>query len=101
MASFTLKVNGATQNVSVDADTPLLYVLRNDLGLDGPKFGCGLDQCGACTGIMNGRAVRSCVTPMSRAVGTDVVTVDGLGTVEQPHPIQQLLRDQQAGQCGY
>jgi nicotinate dehydrogenase subunit A len=87
--------------VDVEPDTPLLYVLRNDLGLDGPKFGCGLDQCGACTVIMNGRAVRSCVTAMSRAAGADVVTLEGLGTVEQPHPIQQAFIDEQAAQCGY
>src|SRR5258708_5462985 len=86
--------NGRSVSLDVEPDTPLLYVLRNDLGLDGPKFGCGLDQCGACTVIMNGRAVRSCVTPMSRAAGTDVVTVEGLGTVEQPHPLQQAFIDE-------
>ena len=94
-------VNGRSYSLDVESDTPLLYVLRNDLGLDGPKFGCGLDQCGACTVIMNGRAVRSCVTAMSRAAGADVVTLEGLGTVEQPHPIQQAFIDEQAAQCGY
>jgi len=94
-------VNGRAYSVDAEPETPLLYVLRNDLGLDGPKFGCGLDQCGACAVIMNGRAVRSCVTPMSRAVGAEVVTLEGLGTVEQPHPIQQAFIDEQAAQCGY
>src|SRR5579872_4937460 len=98
---ISLQVNGTSHGVEVEPDTPLLYVLRNDLELNGPKFGCGLDQCGACTVIMDGRAVRSCVTPMSRAADTQVVTLEGLGTIDQPHPLQQAFIDEQAAQCGY
>jgi nicotinate dehydrogenase subunit A len=96
-----LTVNGRSVSVDVEPETPLLYVLRNDLGLNGPKFGCGLSQCGACTVIMNGRDTRSCVTPMSAAAGADVVTLEGLGTEDNPHPIQQAFIDEQAAQCGY
>ena len=95
-----LAVNGRTHVVEADPDTPLLYVLRNDLGLNGPKFGCGLNQCGACEVIIGGRAVRSCVTPLS-AVRGEVTTLEGLGTAENPHPIQQAFIDEQAAQCGY
>ncbi len=101
MSALNLSVNGRSYTVDVEPDTPLLYVLRNDLELNGPKFGCGLNQCGACTVIMNGRSVRSCVTPVSRAVGAEVTTLEGLGTVDNPHPIQQAFIDEQAAQCGY
>jgi nicotinate dehydrogenase subunit A len=100
MAVLTLTVNGTPRRVDVDPDTPLLYVLTDDLGLKGPKFGCGLGQCGACTVIVGDQAVRSCVTPVSRVSGS-VVTLDGLGTVERPHPIQQAFIDEQAVQCGF
>jgi nicotinate dehydrogenase subunit A len=98
---FQLQVNGGTLAVSVTPDTPLLYVLRNDAKLNGPKFGCGLGQCGACTVLVDGVATRSCVTPVS-AVGTaKVVTLDGLGTLERPHSLQRAFIDEQAAQCGY
>lgn len=100
MAELTLTVNGTPRRVDVDPDTPLLYVLTDDLGLKGPKFGCGLGQCGACTVIVGDQAVRSCVTPASRVTG-NVVTLDGLGSVERPHPIQQAFIDEQAVQCGF
>lgn len=96
-----LTVNGVSRTVEVDPDTPLLYVLRNDLALNGPKFGCGLGECGACTVIMDGTATRSCVTPVQAAQGREVVTLEGLGTVEHPHPVQQAFIDSQAAQCGY
>jgi len=86
MANFTLRVNGVDQNLSVEADTPLLYVLRNDVGLNGPKFGCGLAQCGACTVLIDGKPVRSCVTPVS-AVKGPVSTIEGLGSADQLHPL--------------
>jgi nicotinate dehydrogenase subunit A len=101
MANFTLKVNGVDHNVSAEADTPLLYVLRNDVGLNGPKFGCGLAQCGACTALVDGQAVRSCSVPVSAAAGKDIVTVEGLGTPEKPHPLQAAFVAEQAAQCGY
>jgi nicotinate dehydrogenase subunit A len=97
----TLKVNGRTQNVEADPATPLLYVLSDNLGLRGPKFGCGLGQCGACTVIVNGRATRSCVTPTSSVGNAEVITLEGLGTLEKPHPIQQAFIDEQAVQCGF
>jgi nicotinate dehydrogenase subunit A len=100
MANFTLRVNGEVQNLSVEADTPLLYVLRNDVGLNGPKFGCGLAQCGACTVLIDGKPVRSCVTPMS-AVKGPITTIEGLGTVEKLHPLQKAFIEEQACQCGY
>jgi nicotinate dehydrogenase subunit A len=87
--------------VEVSPDTPLLYVLRNDLGLNGPKFGCGLGQCGACTVIVDGTAVRSCVLPVARAEGRRVVTLEGLGSLERPHPLQRAFIEEQAAQCGY
>jgi nicotinate dehydrogenase subunit A len=94
-------VNGYDRALDVEDETPLLYVLRNDLHLNGPKFGCGAAQCGACTVIMNGRAVRSCVTPMAAAGNARITTLEGLGTAEDPHPIQQAFIDEQAAQCGY
>jgi nicotinate dehydrogenase subunit A len=99
--SITLHVNGRSHTVDVDPTTPLLYVLGDDLALRGPKFGCGLGQCGACTVIAAGRAIRSCVTPVSRVDGADITTLEGLGTVEHPHPIQQAFIDEQAAQCGF
>jgi len=87
--------------VDVSPDTPLLYVLRNDLGLNGPKFGCGLGQCGACTVIMDGNAVLSCVMPVERAIGHKILTLEGLGSAEKPHPLQKAFIEEQAAQCGY
>jgi nicotinate dehydrogenase subunit A len=97
----SLRVNGRTHTVDVDPATPLLYVLSDDLALRGPKFGCGLGQCGACTVIARGRAIRSCVTPVSSVEGADLVTLEGLGTVESPHPLQRAFIDEQAAQCGF
>nr|WP_275590662.1 (2Fe-2S)-binding protein [Pseudomonas sp. DP-17] len=94
-------VNGQTRQLAVAADTPLLYVLRNDLQLNGPKFGCGLGECGACTVHLDGVATRSCITPVSAAVGRQVTTLEGLGTREAPHPVQQAFIAEQAAQCGY
>jgi nicotinate dehydrogenase subunit A len=101
MARISLKVNGKTQVVDVDPDTPLLYVLRNDLQLNGPKFGCGLAQCGACTVILNGNAIRSCVTVVSAVQNQPVTTLEGLGSTKKMHPLQQAFVDEQALQCGY
>jgi len=101
MARISLKVNGTTQVVEVDPDTPLLYVLRNDLQLNGPKFGCGLAQCGACTVILNGNAIRSCVTVVSAVQNQPVTTLEGLGSTKKMHPLQQAFVDEQALQCGY
>jgi nicotinate dehydrogenase subunit A len=101
MSAITLNVNGRSQTVDVDPATPLLYVLSDDLQLNGPKFGCGLGQCGACTVLLNGQAVRSCVTPVSRVGVSAVTTLEGLGTIEKPHPIQQAFIDEQAVQCGF
>lgn len=101
MARIPLKVNGKTQVVDVDPETPLLYVLRNDLQLNGPKFGCGLAQCGACTVIMNGNAIRSCVTLVSTAQNQPVITLEGLGSTKKMHKIQKAFVDEQAVQCGY
>ena len=100
MSNMTLNVNGRSQTVDVDPATPLLYVLSDDLALNGPKFGCGLAQCGACTVIMGGRAIRSCVTPVSQ-VNAPITTLEGLGTPDKPHPIQQAFIDEQAAQCGF
>ena len=100
MASYTLRVNGVARDVSVEADTPLLYVLRNDLELNGPKFGCGLAQCGACTVLTGGKPVRSCVTPMS-AVKGPVETIEGIGSEAKLHPLQKAFIAEQACQCGY
>jgi nicotinate dehydrogenase subunit A len=96
-----LKVNGRAQEVAVPDDTPLLYVLRNDLKLNGPKYGCGLSQCGACTVLVDGQAVRSCVTPVGSVTGQDITTLEGLGTLEKPSKLQQAFIDEQAAQCGY
>ncbi len=98
---IALHVNGKTHVVDVNPDTPLLYVLRNDLGLNGPKFGCGLAQCGACMVLRDGTAVYSCVTPISQAAGHKIVTLEGLGTAEKPHPLQKAFIEEQAAQCGY
>src|SRR5258706_118873 len=98
--TFRLSVNGDMREVSVEADTPLLYILRNDLELNGAKFGCGLAQCGACTVIMDGAAIRSCRTPISAVKGS-VTTLEGLGTDEKPHPLQKAFIAEQAMQCGY
>src|SRR5260370_592877 len=101
MSTMTLKVNGQTHTVDIDPTTPLLYVLSDELQLRGPKFGCGLSQCGACTAIVDGNAVRTCVMPVSRASGAEITTLDGLGTPENPHPIQRAFIDEQAAQCGF
>ena len=101
MSAITLKVNGQTHTVDVDPSTPLLYVLSDDLELRGPKFGCGLGQCGACTVILKGVAVKSCITPVRAAAGAEIITLEGLGTPEKPHPIQQAFIDEQAAQCGF
>ena len=98
---MTLNVNGRSHTVDVDPATPLLYVLSDDLGLNGPKFGCGLGQCGSCTAIVGGRAVRTCSTPVSSVGNADVVTLEGLGTTGQPHPLQKAFIDEQAAQCGF
>lgn len=101
VSKISLKVNGTLHTVDVDPATPLLFVLADELGLNGPKFGCGLAQCGTCTVILRGQAVRSCVTPVS-AVGRDeITTLEGLGTPEKPHPIQQAFIDEGAAQCGF
>jgi nicotinate dehydrogenase subunit A len=96
-----LKVNGTTHDVTADSDTPLLYVLRNDLALNGAKFGCGLAQCGACTVLIDGRAARSCVTTLDMVSNSDITTIEGLGTIDKPHPLQQAFIEEQAAQCGY
>ena len=101
MSVFTLKVNGQSHTVDVDPTTPLLYVLSDDLALKGPKFGCGLGQCGSCTAIVNGRAVRSCRTPVSTVNGAEITTLEGLGSPEKPHPIQKAFGDCYGLQCGY
>jgi nicotinate dehydrogenase subunit A len=101
MAQISLKVNGKTRTVNADPATPLLYVLRDDLDLHRPRFGCGLGQCGACTVIMEGAAIRSCSTPVSVAANKDVTTLEGLGTLAKPHPLQAAFIEEQAGQCGY
>jgi nicotinate dehydrogenase subunit A len=98
---YQLNVNGQRVTTEADSDTPLLYVLRDNLGLQGPKYGCGQGQCGACTVLINGRAVRSCSTPISQIKGGEIVTLEGLGTPEKPHPVQQAFIDEQAAQCGY
>ena len=101
MAVLNLKVNGRTHSVDVDPATPLLYVLSDDLELRGPKFGCGLGQCGSCTVIVNGQATRSCMTPVRTVAGSEITTLEGLGTIEKPHPIQKAFIDGQAMQCGF
>ena len=101
MSDITLQVNGRTHELDVDPDTPLLYVLSDDLELNGPKFGCGLAQCGSCTVLVDGEAVRSCVVPVSSFEGAAITTLEGLGTPDSPHPIQQAFIDEQAAQCGF
>jgi aerobic-type carbon monoxide dehydrogenase small subunit (CoxS/CutS family) len=98
---YSLRVNGVDHTVEADPDMPLLYALRDDLGLSNPHFGCGLSQCGACTVHVDGVATRSCVTPISKAAGTHVVTLQGLGTPEKPHPLQAAYVEEQVPQCGY
>ena len=102
MAAYQLNVNGGSHSVDVDdPNTPLLYILQENLQLNGPKFGCGLGQCGSCTILLGGQAIRSCITPVSMAVGQPIITIEGLGTIENPHPIQQAFIDEQAMHCGY
>ena len=96
-----LTVNGQAHTLDVPGSTPLLYVLRNDLGLKSPKYGCGLGECGACTVLIDGLAARSCVIPIEGCAGRDIVTLEGLGTREHPDPVQQAFIDEQAAQCGY
>jgi nicotinate dehydrogenase subunit A len=98
---MTLKINGHDHRIDADPDTPLLYVLRDDIGLNAAKFGCGLGQCGACTVIVDGKAVLSCVTPLLLLEGKEVTTLEGLGTVGAPAPIQRAFMEEQAAQCGY
>jgi nicotinate dehydrogenase subunit A len=98
---MTLKVNGQVHQIDADLDTPLLYVLRDDLELNAAKFGCGLGQCGACTVIVDGKAVLSCVTPLLLLEGKQVTTLEGLGSIEAPAPIQRAFMEEQAAQCGY
>jgi nicotinate dehydrogenase subunit A len=98
---MNLKVNGQTHTVDVDPSTPLLYVLSDDLELRGPKFGCGIGLCGCCTVLIKGRPVRSCITPVSSVAGSDITTLEGLGSVEKPHAIQKAFVDEQAMQCGF
>ena len=96
-----LTVNGRIHEITAERATPLLYVLRNDLALNGPKFGCGLGECGTCTVLIDGAAARSCVIPVGGCVGRDIVTLEGLGTSDKPDPVQQAFIDEQAAQCGY
>ena len=99
--AISLKVNGSSRSITAEPDTPLLYVLRNDFELNGAKFGCGLAQCGACTVLIDGRPVRSCITQISSLANAEITTIEGLGTVEQPHPVQRAFIEEQAAQCGY
>jgi nicotinate dehydrogenase subunit A len=101
MAQISLNVNGKARVVDADSSTPLLYVLRDNLGLHGPRFGCGLGQCGACTVIMDGKSVRSCTIPASAARNKRITTLEGLGNVAHPHALQKAFIDEQAAQCGY
>jgi len=101
MANITLRVNGTSRTVDVDPATPLLYVLRNDLDLHGPRFGCGLGQCGACTVIIKGEAVRSCIRPVSTVAGAEITTLEGLSKDGKLHPIQQAWIEEQVPACGY
>jgi nicotinate dehydrogenase subunit A len=96
-----LKVNGSEYEIDADPDTPLLYVLRNDLALNGAKFGCGLGQCGACTVMVDGKAIFSCLTPMLVLEGKEITTVEGLGSIDNPGPLQRAFIEEQAAQCGY
>jgi nicotinate dehydrogenase subunit A len=101
MSAITLKVNGGVHHVDVDPDTPLLFVLSDELGLRGPKFGCGMAQCGACTVIVRNQVVRSCVMPVSAVGADEITTLEGLGSPERPHPLQQAFIDEGAAQCGF
>jgi len=101
MAKLAIRVNGKRHAVAAASDTPLLYVLRNELHLRGPRFGCGLAQCGACTVQLDGKPIRSCVTPVSDAAGKQVTTLEGLGSSEKPGKVQQAFIEHQAAQCGY
>ena len=101
MSEISLTVNGQPHAVDLDPSTPLLYALSDDLALRGPKFGCGLGQCGACTVIINGQAVRSCITPVQTVASAQITTLEGIGTPEKPHPLQQAFIDEQAAQCGF
>ncbi len=101
MAAINVTVNGNLYSADVESDIPLLYVLQNDLQLNGPKFGCGLAQCGSCTVLLDGKPIRSCVTPVSAANGHVVTTIEGLGTVDNPHPIQTAFIEEQAMHCGF
>jgi len=98
---ISLSVNGVSRSVTAEPDTPLLYVLRNDLELNGAKFGCGLAQCGACTVLADGRPIRSCVTQIGTLGNARITTIEGLGTVDNPHPLQRAFISEQAAQCGY
>jgi len=98
---FQLNVNGSSRHASVEPDTPLLYILRNDLELNGPRFGCGLSQCGACTVLIDGKPTRSCVTPVVSIGAMPVTTLEGLGTAQKPHALQKAFMEEQAAQCGY
>jgi len=98
---YSLRVNGAAHMIEADPDMPLLYALRDDLGMSNPHFGCGLSQCGACTVHVDGVATRSCVTPMSKAAGHEITTLQGLGTPDHPHPLQTAYVEEQVPQCGY
>jgi nicotinate dehydrogenase subunit A len=99
--TISLNVNGVSRSVTAEPDTPLLYVLRNDLELNGAKFGCGLAQCGACTVLADGRPIRSCVTQIGTLGNAHITTIEGLGTVDKPHPLQHAFINEQAAQCGY
>ena len=101
MSLIRLMVNGQAHALDVDPATPLLYVLSDDLALNGPKFGCGLGQCGACTVIVKGQAIRSCITPVKAVAGAEITTLEGIGTAEKPHPLQQAFIEEQAAQCGF
>lgn len=99
--TLELRVNGSSSEVTAMLDTPLLLILRNDLGLNGPKYGCGLGECGACTVLVDGVATRSCVFPLAGAAGREITTLEGLGCRDKLHPVQQAFIDEQAAQCGY
>jgi nicotinate dehydrogenase subunit A len=101
MANLRLRVNGERRTVTVEPDTPLLYVLRNDLALNGPKFGCGMAQCGACAVLLDGKEVPSCVTPVAAAAKGRITTIEGLGTADKLHPLQRAFIEEQACQCGF
>jgi nicotinate dehydrogenase subunit A len=101
MQTVSLSVNGTDVSVAADGDAPLLDILRNHLGLLGTKFGCGLEQCGCCMVLVDGRPEKSCGKALSTVAGRDIVTIEGLGTPDRPHPLQQAFLDEQAGQCGY